>query len=99
MQTTIHIWQGFRLDVQSNGVFKHNGIDYVQLAVQQGKLVYASALIPFKEFVSAGGIRKALYVSLDTRKVVPFELAPKTYKGVYKWMIVGAAAVLMVVGI
>ena len=60
---------GYRIDQQFNGAVQMgpDGDSYWQLAVQAGSNLYASVYIPAGSAVSAGGIRKALYQSLDTR--------------------------------
>lgn len=96
-QRTLATFRTFRLDQQSNGVFKHNGVDCIQLAVQRGKNVYASTLVPFKQYVSAGGIRLTLFQSLEQGIVRDFQAPPKSYRGVYSWIIQGVTTIYLVV--
>ena len=77
-------------------MFEYDGIDYIQIAVQAGNYVFASTIFPFKEFVSAGGVRKALFDSLESGKVIPFRTPPPWYKGVYKWVIMGTVTLGLV---
>ena len=100
----------YRIDLQTNGAFPQQFTDEngnpisvlcYQLAVQIGSQVYAAAIVPAGQFVSAGGVRKALYNSFSEGKLVSFIPAPKRYNGVYKWVIAigaGAAAVLTLIG-
>ena len=92
----------YRIDLQTNGAFPQqfkdengNPISVLcyQVAVQIGNQVYAAAIVPAGQFVSAGGVRKALYNSFSQGKMVSFIPAPKRYNGVYKWVIaIGAGA-------
>lgn len=100
----------YRIDLQTNGAFPQqfkdeNGnpitVSCYQVAVQIGNQVYAAAIVPAGQFVSAGGVRKALYNSFSQSKMVSFIPAPKRYNGVYKWVIAigaGAAAAFTLIG-
>jgi len=92
-QTTYTVFQGFRVDQQKNGGFVRNGQRYVEIAVQQGSLVFAAAVVPFNEFVSGAGIRKALFLSVEQQLTTEFAIPPANYRGLYKWVITTAAAV------
>lgn len=93
LQTTYTVFQGFRIDQQKNGGFVRNGQRYVEIAVQQGSLVCAAAVVPFNEFVSGAGIRKALFLSVEQQLTTEFAIPPANYRGLYKWVITTAAAV------
>ncbi|KAL0029892.1 hypothetical protein WJX77_006238 [Trebouxia sp. C0004] len=100
----------YRIDLQTNGAFPQQFKDEsgnpitvlcYQVAVQIGNQVYAAAIVPAGQFVSAGGVRKALYNSFSQGKMTYFIPAPKRYNGVYKWVIAigaGAAAVFTLIG-
>ena len=79
---------GFRIDQQKNGGYLKDGIRYVQLAVQKGSDYFAGVEVPLSEYISAGGIRKALYKSLEEHRLQTMA-RPKSslYDGVYKWVI------------
>ena len=86
---------GFRIDKQGNEVIKRVGGDFVQLAVQAGDRVYASAIVPFKQRITGGQVRKCLYASLEEAKVISFDKPPPSYKGVYTWLIITASTIAL----
>lgn len=100
----------YRIDLQTNGAFPQQFTDEngnpitvlcYQVAVQIGSQVYAAAIVPAGQFVSAGGVRKALYNSFSQGKMTYFIPAPKRYNGVYRWVLAidaGAAAVFTLIG-
>ena len=86
----------FRIDLQTNGAFDKTFYDenkqpYVvscyQVAVQAGSDVYAAVLVPAGQFVSAGGVRKALYNSFEQSAVGSFVKPPRKFTGAYTWLI------------
>ncbi|KAL3143790.1 hypothetical protein ABBQ32_003619 [Trebouxia sp. C0010 RCD-2024] len=95
---------GFRIDQQKNGGYMKDGIRYVQLAVQRGSDYFAGVEVPLGEFISSGGIRKALYKSLEEHKLQTMARpASSLYNGVYKWVItpivgLGTAFLIMAQG-
>jgi len=57
--------------------------------------------VPAGQFVSAGGVRKALFNSFSEGKMVSFIPAPARYNGVYRWVIAigsGVTAVFTLIG-
>ena len=100
----------YRIDLQTNGPFSQTFLDEngnpisvlcYQVAVQIGSQLYAAAIVPAGQFVSAGGVRKALFNSFSEGKMVSFIPAPKRYNGVYRWVIAigtGVAAVFTLLG-
>ena len=68
----------YRIDQQWNSPHVlQNGVSYWQLAVQKGSDVYAAVYVPAGAAVSAGGIRKGLYQSLDQAQEVIFTRSAK----------------------
>ena len=95
----------FRIDLQTNGAFDktfydENNKPYVvscyQVAVQAGSNVYAAVLVPAGQFVSAGGVRKALFNSFEQSKVGSFVKPPKRYNGAYTWLVAIGGVILLV---
>ena len=83
MQAAILTHQGFRIDQQLNGPVKggNTGDMYLQLAVQAGSNLYAAVMVPVLRntdgrlvatVVPAGGIRKALFESLERGETIAF---------------------------
>lgn len=95
----------FRIDLQTNGAFDKTFYDenkqpYVvscyQVAVQAGSDVYAAVLVPAGQFVSAGGVRKALFNSFEQSQVGSFVKPPKRYTGAYTWLVAIGGVILLV---
>lgn len=61
---------GWRIDNQENGSFEVQGLQYYNLAVQRGRAVYASVLVPVGYNVGRTRIRNALLRSRDEGRVV-----------------------------
>lgn len=97
MQGTMITYQGFRIDQQLNGPVQrgNDGDMYLQLAVQSGSNLYAAVMVPVGNgiAVSAGGIRKALYQSLNDGQTYGFT---RSAKKTWRWTIVLGLALLMI---
>lgn len=96
-QGTMITYQGFRIDQQLNGPVQrgNDGDMYLQLAVQSGSNLYAAVMVPVGNgiAVSAGGIRKALYQSLNDGQTYGFT---RSAKKTWRWTIVLGLALLMI---
>lgn len=95
LQQTLYTLNGFRIDQQLNGPVQrgNNGDYYWQVAVQAGSNLYAAVMVPAGDNVSAGGIRKALYQSLQDSTLYAFTRSPKKS---WRWAIVLGAALLLI---
>ena len=96
LQLTYFSFKGYRIDQQLNGPVTRNGEQYVQLAVQAGSNLYAAVMVPFNSPVSAGGIRKALYQSLDDGTLHAFT---RSSTKSWRWTLVLASAILLIVAL
>lgn len=98
-QKTLLTLGNFRIDQQLNGPVVRNGVKYLQLAVQSGKDLYAAVLVPVGQNsgriinVSAGGIRKALYQSLQDHTLRAFTPSPKKS---WSWVLVVGLSLLLI---
>ena len=97
LQQTLVTYMGYRIDQQLNGPVQrgNDGDMYLQLAVQSGSNLYAAVMVPVGNgiAVSAGGIRKALYQSLNDGTLYAFTRSPKK---TWRWTIVLGAALLLI---
>ena len=95
LQQTLYSLNGFRIDQQLNGPVQRgdNGDFYWQVAVQAGSNLYAAVMIPAGDNVSAGGIRKALYQSLQDGALYGFA---RSAKKTWRWTIVLGALLILV---
>ena len=96
LQLPLYTNGGFRIDQQQNGPVNRgpNNDPYWQIAVQAGSNLYAAVMVPAGENVSAGGIRKALYQSLQDSTVYAFTRSPRRS---WRWAIVLGALLFLVV--
>lgn len=99
LQKTLLTLKGFRIDQQLNGPVVRAGQKYLQLAVQSGSNLYAAVMVPVGSDggktinVSAGGIRKALFQSLEDHTVHAFT---KSSRKSWSWVLVVSAALILV---